>query len=327
MTTTTASVTSGSLAKVAAEIEAWDATRPRSLQTAIGASGLYGCRAEHTLRLNEVPESDPHLSWAALVGTAIHGVAEAAAPASVLTEQRFTYRGVTATIDRYDAPVLVDLKTKEDAAAIAKVRKTGPRREQIAQVMLGAAALQEAGYVVEQVELLFLPRVGSLEDGWSWTAVPDRAIADEAAEWAATVTADAAARAGLSPAEQVEGLQDSDWSFCAAYCPFVTTCRGTSATPVELDALVIATAEEYLAADEAEKQAAATKKSARKFLEPYADLKAAGLRWQGGGTRYEPTEELDLDQVLADYKALIGEPPVRRFDREVTSARSLRRAT
>jgi hypothetical protein len=171
MTTTTASVTSGSLAKVAAEIEAWDATRPRSLQTAIGASGLYGCRAEHTLRLNEVPESDPHLSWAALVGTAIHGVAEAAAPASVLTEQRFTYRGVTATIDRYDAPVLVDLKTKEDAAAIAKVRKTGPRREQIAQVMLGAAALQEAGYVVEQVELLFLPRVGSLEDGWSWRSL------------------------------------------------------------------------------------------------------------------------------------------------------------
>jgi hypothetical protein len=316
-----------SLTKVAAEIEAWDASRPRSLQTAIGASGLYGCRAEHTLRLNAVPESDPHLSWAALVGTAIHGVAEAAAPEGVLTEQRFTYRGVTATIDRYDPPILVDLKTKDDAAAIAKVQKYGPRREHIAQVMLGAAALQEAGHVVEQVELLYIPRIGDLKDGWSWTAAPDRAIADEAAEWATTVTEDAAARAGLVPAEQVEGLQDADWSFCAAYCPFVTTCRGTSETPAELDALVMATAEEYLAADAAEKHAAATKKAARKFLEPYIDLKAAGLRWQGGGSRWEETEEVDLDRVLADYKALIGEPPVRRTGREVRSSRSLYRTS
>jgi hypothetical protein len=305
------------------EIEAWDNNRPRSLQVEIGASGLYGCRAASVLRLNGVPETDGSLRWDALVGTAIHGVAEAAAPKTVLVEQRFTFEGVTATIDRYDpgTATLTDAKTKEDAAAVAKVRKYGPDERHVAQVMLGAAALQDAGYDVERVEILYLPRVGNpREDGYLWSATPDREQAVAAAEWAREVTEEAAARAEMPVEEQVYGLRDELPSFCFAYCPFVTACRGTSAPPVEVDPLIEATVREYLEADAQEKDAAARKAAARRFLEPYQSL--PGLRWQGGNAK--SVEELDLDRMLEDYRALIGEPPTRTVEK--VTARSLRRA-
>jgi hypothetical protein len=306
------------------EIEAWDSSRPRSLQVEIGASGLYGCRAASVLRLNGLPETDARLRWDALVGTAIHGVAEAAAPEGVLVEERFTFRGVTATIDRFDpaTKTLTDLKTKNDAAAVAKVRKYGPDDRHVAQVMLGAAALQDAGHKVERVELLYLPRVGDPRtDGYLWSAVPDREQAEKAAEWAREVTEEAATRAGLTVAEQVDGLRDELPSFCHAYCPFVTACRGSAEPPAEVDALVEATVAEYLEADAQEKDAVARKQAARRFLEPYQQL--PGLRWQGGNVKQ--SEELDLDRVLEDYRALIGEPPTRTVEK--VTARSLRRAS
>lgn len=210
------------------EIERWDRERPRSQQVELGASQLLGCRAAAILRLNRVPESDPRLRWDALVGTAIHSVCEAAAGEGVLSEVRFQYRGVWATIDRYEAPVLTDVKTKKDAAAIRTVQRFGPSRQNVAQVMLGAAALQEAGFPVERVELLYLPRVGEPSDAWVWSAEPDRAAADEAAEWAAKVDATALDRAHLEPAEMVWGLQDEAEPFCRSYCAHVTTCRGAA---------------------------------------------------------------------------------------------------
>lgn len=213
---------------VLVEIERWDRKRPRSQQVEIGASGLYGCRAAAVLRLNRVEETDARLRWDALVGTSIHMVAELAAGPGVLVEQRFTYRGVTASVDRYDptTKTLTDIKSKDSVYKVKQVAKHGPRPQQVAQVMLGAAALQEAGYEVERVELLFLPRVGDPSEHYLWSAAPDRQIADDAADWAAKVDATALDRAHLEPAEMVQGLQDEDESFCRRYCAHVTACRG-----------------------------------------------------------------------------------------------------
>lgn len=309
-----------SLDIVAAEVAAWDASRARSQQTAIGASGLYGCRAASVLRMNEVPPSDGRLRWDALVGTSIHAVCEQAAPSTVLVEQRFTFDGVTATVDRYDPErrTLTDLKTKANAAAIAKVQRYGPDDRHIAQVMLGAAALQDAGHAVDAVELLYLPRDGRVEDGWLWTGTPDRDAAVRAAEWARKVTVEAASRAGLDVDGQVDGLRDEPESFCRAYCEWATLCRGPVDVPV-VDELVAATVQEYVEADAAEKAAKAAKDVARRFLEPYTSL--PGLRWQGGNTR--SSEEIDLDRVLADYRQVFGEPPTRTVEK--TTPRSLRR--
>lgn len=217
------------------EIEAWDRSRPRSQQVALGASQLLGCRAAAVLRLNEVPETDSRLRWDALVGVAIHTVCEAAAPASVLVEQRFQYRGVWATVDRYDpaTKTLTDVKSKADALAIRKAKRYGPSRTHKAQLHLGAAALQEAGYEVDGVELLYLPRNGRPEDAWVWGPVaPDRGLADYAAEWAQWVNEEARARRGAPASAQVDGLQDERESFCRDYCAYVTACRGPLEAPV-----------------------------------------------------------------------------------------------
>ncbi|HWH14408.1 MAG TPA: hypothetical protein VNT51_06655 [Miltoncostaeaceae bacterium] len=213
---------------VLAEIEEWDRNRPRSQQVEIGASGLFGCRAAAVLRLNRVEETDARLRWDALVGTAIHAVAEQAAGPGVLVEHRLPYRGVMATIDRYDpaTKTLTDLKTKDNPAALRRVARYGPSRQQIAQVMLGAAALQEAGHEVETVELLYLPRIGDPAEAYLWSAAPEREIADEAVVWAERVNATALDRSHLEPAEMVRGLQDEGLSFCERYCAYFTACRG-----------------------------------------------------------------------------------------------------
>jgi hypothetical protein len=225
---------------VLVEIAEWDRNRPRSQQVAIGASQLLGCRAATILRLNEIPETDGRLRWDALVGTAIHAVAEQAAPDTVIVEGRFSYRGVWATVDRYDPTtrILTDIKSKADALALHKARRYGPSRQHKAQLHLGAAALQEAGHEVAGVELLYLPRNGKPEDAFTWGPIePSRAAADFAAEWAEWVTREAAERKGRPVAEQVEGLQDERPQFCRDYCPFVTACRGPVETFVPVEKL------------------------------------------------------------------------------------------
>lgn len=213
---------------VLVEIERWDRNRPRCQQVELGASDAFGCRASAVLRLNRVPESDPRLRWDALVGTAIHLVAQLAAGEGVLAEERFSYRGVFASVDRYDPArkTLTDIKSKDTAAKVRSVARFGPRREHVAQVHLGAAALQEAGHEVERVELLYLPRVGDPSSAYVWDDVPDRAVADEAVDWIEKANATALDRAHLEPAEMVQGLQDEDESFCRRYCAHVTACRG-----------------------------------------------------------------------------------------------------
>ena len=308
-----------------AEILAADAARARSQQTDPGASQTYSCRAETVLRANGIAETDQTDSWSAIVGTAIHAMWENAADRDALTEYRTTYRGVPATVDRWSKAVLTDLKTKADEAAIAKVKTYGPSDDQVGQIMLGAAGLIAEGRPVETVELLYVPRSGSLDDAYLWSAPFDQALADKAADWHEEVRSLIAERKGLSAAEQVDGLQDQPPSWCYTYCGHVTACRGVQERPQELDPLVMATADEYLAADAAEKQAKSAKDNAKKFLASYDDLRAAGLRWQGGGTRYEQAEDIDLERIKEEYRTVIGELPVKTFEREISSPRSLRK--
>ena len=306
---------------ILAEILAADRNRARSQQSEPGASGTYGCRAATVLRANGVPETDVTDSWAAIVGTAIHSTAEGAATEGVLVEHRTVYRGVPATVDRYSDGVLTDVKSKADAAAIAKVRTYGPSAGQVGQIMLGAAGLRAEGHDVRTVELLFVPRSGSLDDAYLWSAPFDQRLADDAADWHEKVRALIAERAGLEPADQAEGLRDQPLSWCAAYCEFRTACRGPAPEDPVVDELVLSTVAEYLDADAAEKAAKQSKDAARRFLADYPAL--PGLRWQGGNSR--EVEEVDMDAVMADYRAVIGEPPTRLVEK--VAARSLRRTS
>lgn len=311
---------------VKTEVQVWDKSRPRSQQIQTGASGMFECRAANLLRLTETPESDPRLAWEAVVGTAVHAMLEAASPPEVLTEQRVTYRGVPCTIDRYDpaARTLVDYKTKNAAGDIAKVRRYGPDRGEVAQVQIGAAALIEAGHPVDTVELLYLPRAGDLDSAWSWSAPFDRAQADAAADWSAEQDdrAEWALSTGVPAQAHLEGLRDEPERFCRSYCPWVTLCRGPERELDVADDPALAEAAGVYAAGKAmEAEGKSLAESARRDL---LGVSAVCGGWQvrtvGGNNRL--VEEVDLDRVLADYRQWIGDPPVRVV--ESTTAVQLR---
>lgn len=308
---------------VRAEIAAAEARSERGAQVMTGASQIYGCRAESLLRYLGTPESDPRTSWPAVVGKAVHEALAIAATAGVIVEQRFTYRGVPATVDRLDGTVLTDYKTKDDDAAVAEIKRTGPERGNVAQVHLGAAAAIEAGHDVRTVELLFLPRAGSLEDGWLWSAPFDRTIADDAVEWVYREYG-RAMEIGTLDAEgydPLDGLRDEYPSFCRSYCPFVTTCRGKEDLPL-IDDRIADIATQYDRWKTQRDEAVGAMKMLRPDLEGIAGRTPDGLkiRWQGGNDK--EAEELDLDKVLTDYRAIIGQPPMKTVTK--VTARSLR---
>lgn len=304
------------LEELAADVARWDAARARSQQTEPGASQTFACRAATVLRANGIPESDPRLSWQAVVGTAIHGVIDEAREQA--GEQRLTYRGVPCTIDEIAPPVVRDWKSKDTAAEIATVRRDGPRDGQVGQVMLGAAAAIDAGHEITTVELVFVPRAGRLEDGWVWSAPFSRDIADAAADWHETVRKLIDERAGLPAVEQVDGLRDEPPSFCWAYCPFVTACRGERPEHPPVDEGVADVAAEYLEAKALEDEVKVRLAKAKAFLDRYDDLSSVGLRWQGGNPL--KGDEVDMDAVAF---LLGGNLPMK--PREGFSARSLRR--
>lgn len=310
---------SDTLSSVAADVVAWDARRARSRQTQPGASSTFGCRAETVLRGTGVRPSDPRLSWPAVVGTAIHAVLEQArAREGRVNEHLYVYRGVKCTVDELDPPTLRDFKTREDAAAIATVRRDGPKAGQIAQVMLGAAAAREAGHEVTTVELVFLPRAGDLTDGWVWSAPFDQQIADEAADWHEQVRGLISERTGWEPSDVAEGLRDQPLSWCRVYCPFVTVCRGELPAPV-VDEGVRDVAAEYLEAKALEAEAKSRADKARRFLEDYTDLRGVGLQWSGGNVKTVEEDDVELARMLlgADWPTRIVEKVTPRTLRRV----------
>lgn len=304
------------------ELAAMEAASPRSQQVQTGASQIFGCRAESLLRLTGVPESDPRSSWPALVGKAVHRLVEDAAAEDVITEARFTYRGVPATVDRYNpaTKTLTDFKTKDTAADINAIRRAGPSREYRSQIHLGAAALIAAGHEVQTVELLFIPRAGTLEDAWLFSEPFDREIADDAAEWVSD-QAERALTVDLDDGDPLDGLRDKLPSWCASYCPYFTTCRGGEEPLPELDDRLFEIAQRYLDADSREKDAAEEKRLLRADLDDVTgERDGLRVRWQGGNTKH--VEEVDVERALEEYQLVVGELPTKTITK--TTARSLR---
>lgn len=294
-----------------AELIAYGANQPRSLQIESGASQAFGCRAESAFRLTGFPESDPHVSWEALVGSAIHRTLEEAGGAAGNTvETKYTYRGVTATIDRYskDDRTLVDYKTKGSAGDIARIARQGPPKRVRAQLNIGGAALIEAGLTVDTVEALYVPRDGTLDDAYVWSSPFDRAAADEGVEWLLAEAERVASvdRDHVLDLIDAENLRDEPPIFCRTYCPFVTACRGPAPEIPVLDDDTAEAAAEHYAADLLEKEGKARKLRIRGAL-----LGAKGqaglyvINTSGGREKQEAVE--DLDELRAVWKFVHGD--------------------
>lgn len=310
------------LVKMHAELLAAENNRDRAQQTEAGASQTEGCRAELVMLASGVPESDPRLGWQAWMGNAAHErLAALLAGEGRVLETKFYYRGVPCTIDRYDVDdtSVTDYKSKGTAGDIATVRRDGPNRRNVKQVMLGAAGVREAGHNVTTVRLVYFPREGDLlKDSYVWEAPFDQALADEAAEWHEKVRALIAERHDLPVEAMVDGLRDQPPSWCWTYCTRVTACRGERPVTPPLDEAVADIAAEYLEAKSLEEEAKARISKARVYLEPYEDLSTVGLQWTGGNPL--KGEEIDMDAI----RFLIGDDlPMR--PKQGTSSRSLRR--
>jgi len=293
------------IADLAADLLAFETSRPRAMQVETGASQVGGCRAETVFRLRGTPQSDPRISWQAWVGNAIHerlALVRGSNP-RYLCEQRFTYEGVPATVDLVDmeAKTVVDYKSKDSADDFP----AEPKPEWLTQVNLGAAGANAAGVEVTHVAVIVLPRAGEHEPQMFGPYPVDIALAYAAVEWV-----DETNRLATLPDHELDltVLRDEPPMFCARYCPYVTTCRGGPDPTQPLDAAVAAVAAEYDAARTERDRAEARMKQLRGSL---VGLKGQAGEWRintaGGREKTEQVE--DTDQIRDWWKFVNGDLP------------------
>lgn len=301
------------------DVNTFEAESPRSQQVETGASQLYGCVAEAIYRLRGTELDVQDASWAAVVGKAIHGYLEEARAkvrTGVIPERRFVYRNVPATVDYIDPAqhLLIDYKSKETAAEIADLLEAGERPSWRGQVMLGAAAAREAGYRIDHVAIVVLPRNGNLDDvavlgPWEF----DEQEALEAAMWANQVD-DLAADPDIDPRDH----RGQPYFFCRAYCPFFSKCRGEEPAPVELDDLA--------APGEAYREAQDSRDAAVKRMEALRPV-LFGAKGRAGRVTISTSQASSKDVEVEDVDAMRelalfvnGEVPTKTVSRS-TSAR------
>lgn len=163
-----------------------DREAPRSKQRAIGPSEVGDpCDRRIAYRIANTPRinfSDP---WPAIVGTSIHAWLEAAieryqqlhgdqgwitelrvAPDDLVRGRSDLYNSKTGTV--------VDWKTAGSDKVKKLHRGDPPSEGYVSQINLYGLGYERAGYTVNNVALVFLPRSGWLEDAFVWRAPYDR---------------------------------------------------------------------------------------------------------------------------------------------------------
>ncbi len=152
----------------------------RSLQQAIGPSEIgTPCDRKLAYKLAGNPiinlRKDP---WPAIVGTGVHHWLERAVidvqtaypdMPKLLTEREVKIDPlVLGHVDLYDEPTVIDYKTA-GPDVFRKVVKEGPPAGYKIQTQLYGLGYSQAGFRVEHVALVFLPRSGWLSDMYVWT--------------------------------------------------------------------------------------------------------------------------------------------------------------
>lgn len=169
-----------------------DAMSSRSVQRHIGPSEIgTPCDRQLAYKLQGASPLQPGGgSLAAIAGTGVHGwIANRIetlydGTSRYLVETRGEYRGVKGTIDLFDRLThrVVDWKTKEDAAAIRRIRREPDpwTPSWIVQTAIYGAAMEAAGEPVEEVAIVLVPRSGKIDDIFALVRPFDRGIADAA---------------------------------------------------------------------------------------------------------------------------------------------------
>ena len=167
-------------------ITAHAVNRPRALQQEVGPSGIgVTCERQLGYRLLNVGKTrlQGAAPWMPQIGTAVHTYLETifADNDRYMTETPVTIKHndlvIPGTVDLYDkqTKTVIDFKLTGEAGISAARNKRVSTQYQV-QVQLYAKGLAQAGYAVDTVAILFLPRNKELGDSVMWQAAYDQQI-------------------------------------------------------------------------------------------------------------------------------------------------------
>ncbi len=192
-----------------------DASRPRSLQVAVGWSEVGGCRAQLGYRLDGAWPSDETDTWAAQRGTALHAYLQdiLAAP-GVRMEVDTSYRGIPGHADIVDATSCTDIKTSKLANSKLWADDHSLLFEKRVQVHGYGAGLIDAGELPQDatMRLLVVPADGTFADWWTYEEPFDRSLADHGADRLQEV------RDRMAAGEHLP--KDKPYAYCREWCEF-----------------------------------------------------------------------------------------------------------
>jgi hypothetical protein len=176
---------------------AWDARRPRSLQSEMGMSKLGSCRRQAGYHLQGWPQDEEYKprKIQAVLGTAIHETAKAAArmflPRARAESLEVHFAGLKGHPDLYLDGVLRDIKTLGYSIQLQNRQQLGPTRQDRWQSHTYAAALIMEGMEVHTIEIDYIARDSG--DEWIFSEPFDMGAVEEAMAWLEDVrTADIA---------------------------------------------------------------------------------------------------------------------------------------
>lgn len=275
-------------------LTAADSARPRSQQTAIGVSALGGCRRKVWHQLNGDIGTNPTSKLAAILGTAIHASIEEAFKddPDAMLETRVEIDGYPpATIDYYNPKTkeVVDWKTitlKNVDYFVSKQKRW--------QIQTYAFLLTKAGYEVDTVTLVGIPRDGTEADIIVYSEQYDETVASEAFAWLEDIKNHDEAP---SPGKDV--------SFCKRFCEFYGSfCTGITpdlSGEAITDETAAAAASDYVRLSDEIKTLEKHRDNAKAALEGVAGVTMDGIKvsW----TDIAGRSTIDADAV----KTLLGD--------------------
>ena len=218
------------------------ASWPRSQQTKVGPSDLgHPCLRRHAYQILGIGkvniDGDP---LAATIGNGFHAwAADAVSRAGGgrwLAETRVAVSGtVGGSCDLYDTHTrtVIDWKVV-GPTSMRKMRADGPSQQYRVQAHVYGLGFANAGHEPEFVAIAFLPRAGRLDGLHVWSERWDRAVAEDALNRHATLTAVLGLLDGDRDPGRVLGLvpttptncQWCDWFNANATDDLITGCPG-----------------------------------------------------------------------------------------------------
>lgn len=197
-----------------AALDGYETDRDRQVE--IGASSVGGCRRQAYHIIHQTPTTNHDTeTLAALLGTAIHAlVADALAKYDLfgedyLIEQEFSNERLKGHVDFYSRSrkLVADWKT----VTLKKIADGWkPTAQQKMQVNLYAYLMIEAGYEVERVALVAIPRDGKKRDIVAWESDYDPELALKGFTWLKEIYA----------MQSPPAPERNPVFFCRDYCQF-----------------------------------------------------------------------------------------------------------